>query len=150
MLNNYFSVTKFVNKLNEKIENLLNDEYKLDGKYIEIYFEGNDVNKNQYGIYVKPIFIKLNTEPTKIVKYERILEFFEIQPILTFKENKSRFVPNSKDKKNLFKLVVSLNQEEYKGFKYYPSKMQMCTNQQNCEKIRKQVMEIQKEEFISF
>ena len=78
------------------------------------------------------------------------MEFFEIQPILTFKENKSRFVPNSKDKKNLFKLVVSLNQEEYKGFKYYPSKMQMCTNQQNCEKIRKQVMEIQKEEFISF
>ena len=61
MLNNYFSVTKFANKLNEKIENLLNDEYKLDGKYIEIYFEGNDVNKNQYGIYVKPIFIKINT-----------------------------------------------------------------------------------------
>ena len=144
-MNNYFSVTKFVNKLNEKIENLINNEISL-----EIYFEGNEMNKNEYGINVKPIFIKINTEPIKIVKYEKILEFFEIQPILVFKENKSRFIPNSKDKKNLFKLVVSLNQEEYKGFKYYPSKMQMCTNQQNCEKIRKQVMEIQKEEFISF
>ncbi len=142
---NYYSVTKFVNKLSEHIENLLNSN-----DYLEIYFEGSDITKNQYGISVKPIFITINQNPTKVIKYDKIIEFFDVQPILTFKENKNRWIPNSKDKKNMFKLVVSLTQEEYKGFKYYPSQMKTCTNQQNCDKIRKQVMDVEKEDFINF
>ena len=86
---NYYSVTKFVNKLNEHIENLQeSSDYNLDGKFIDIYFEGSEVGKNQYGITVKPIYIRINFLQPQFIKYDKIIEYFGSQPILSFKESR--------------------------------------------------------------
>ena len=150
----FFSITKFVEKLNEK-KNFIKKSYPIDEPKILVYFEGIDVYKNKFGITIKPLFIRIKDTLDMInIKYDEILEIFETDPIISFKENKSRYIPAIKDKKNMFILEIFLNQQEFNNIKYFPSSMRQCTCISNVEKIRKIVNDLQKsdevEDIISF
>ena len=61
---------------------------------------------------------------------------FDGQLVLTFTENRSRYLP--RDKQNLYYLTIDFTQKEYNGFTYYPTEMFQSMNPKNVEVIRKQ------------
>ena len=146
----FFSVTKFITKLNEQ-ENIIKKDHNIVDPIISVYFEGNDAFKNKYGICFKPIFMTNRTESKpKSIRFDRIQEIYGCQPIISCKENDNKSLPNGKDKKDMFVLDIYLNQKEFKGNKYYPSHMRKCSNNESVEKIRKHVADCQKTDFDDF
>ena len=70
------------------------------------------------------------------IKHEDIVKMFDGQLVLTFTENRSRYLP--RDKQNLYYLTIDFAQKEYNGFPYYPTEMFQSMNPKNVEVIRKQ------------
>ena len=139
----YFSVTKFVNALNDK-ENFIKKEYDIIDPIISVYFEGKEAFKNDFGIAIKPLFIHIKNGSKPIgINYDKIPEIFECHPLVSFKENFNRKLPADNEKQNMFILDIYLNQKEYKGIKYYPTHMDQCYSPTNVEKIRNYVYEYQ-------
>lgn len=144
----FFSVTKFVNKLIEYDNDLLNkNNYTKYKPSIVVYFEAKDVYKNKFGLSIKPLFIKANSTPIKCIKFDKILEIFQCQPIICFKENKDRYIPAEENRKDMFSLNISLEQSEFNEIKYYPSFMlHENSGDTNIKKIRNHIIEYNKKD----
>ena len=132
----YYSITKFVNFMNEKFKNI---------KGIVVYFEAENMFKNKFGkLCIKPVMLKITTSLTTLndeyLKHQKILDLFEAQPVLSFNEGKKHWF--EKDKSKLMYLTVDFKLKEYNGIKYYPSEMFQCLVQKNIDLIRKNKVSI--------
>ena len=125
-----FSITKFVEFMNDKYNN---------PSGVIVYFEASQSFTNKFDkICVKPVMIKVQKLKDVYIKHEDIIKMFDGQLILTFTENRSRHLP--RDKQNLYYLTIDFNQKEYNGFTYYKTEMFQSMNPKNVELIRKQTI----------
>ena len=135
MSSKFFSITKFVE--------FMNDKYNNPSGAI-VYFEASQSFMNKFDkICVKPVMIKVQKLKDVYIKHEDIIKMFDGQLILTFTENRSRHLP--RDKQNLYYLTIDFNQKEYNGVTYYPTEMFQSMNPKNVELIRKQIIRHNKE-----
>ena len=135
MSNKFFSITKFVEFMNDKYNN---------PSGVIVYFEASQAFMNKFDkICVKPVMIKVQKLKDVYIKHEDIIKMFDGQLILTFTENRSRHLP--RDKQNLYYLTIDFNQKEYNGFTYYKTEMFQSMNPKNVELIRKQIIRHNKE-----
>ena len=135
MSSKFFSITKFVE--------FINDKYNNPSGAI-VYFEASQAFMNKFDkICVKPVMIKVQKLKDVYIKHEDIIKMFDGQLILTFTENRSRHLP--RDKQNLYYLTIDFNQKEYNGFTYYKTEMFQSMNTKNVELIRKQIIRHNKE-----
>ena len=135
MSSKFFSITKFVEFMNDKYNN---------PSGVIVYFEASQAFMNKFDkICVKPVMIKVQKLKDVYIKHEDIIKMFDGQLILTFTENRSRHLP--RDKQNLYYLTIDFNQEEYNGFTYYKTEMFQSMNPKNVELIRKQIIRHNKE-----
>ena len=129
MSSKFFSITKFVEFMNDKYNN---------PSGVIVYFEASQAFMNKFDkICVKPVMIKVQKLKDVYIKHEDIIKMFDGQLILTFTENRSRHLP--RDKQNLYYLTIDFNQKEYNGFTYYKTEMFQSMNPKNVELIRKQI-----------
>lgn len=137
--NVYYSVNKFVSFVGEKT--------KKKFKEAILYFENEDVFKNQFEHYcIKPVFILLRNDKEKVfLNHKKILEMCDGQLIVSFSENANRKLP--KDKDSLCEMVISFVQKEFKEFHYYPTLLLTCTNEKNIEAIRSQILRVEHDEY---
>ena len=130
MSSKFFSITKFVEFMNDKYNN---------PSGVIVYFEASQAFMNKFDkICVKPVMIKVQKLKDVYIKHEDIIKMFDGQLILTFTENRSRHLP--RDKQNLYYLTIDFNQKEYNGFTYYKTEMFQSMNPKNVELIRKQTI----------
>ena len=130
MSSKFFSITKFVEFMNDKYNN---------PSGVIVYFEASQAFMNKFDkICVKPVMIKVQKLKDIYIKHEDIIKMFDGQLILTFTENRSRHLP--RDKQNLYYLTIDFNQKEYNGFTYYKTEMFQSMNTKNVELIRKQTI----------
>ena len=125
----FFSVSKFVEFMKTKYENI---------DYMFAYFETSSAFKNRFGrICVKPVFFKLfiNKETTYI-KHSEILEMFESQPIISYSEGKTKYLP--KNKEGLYYITIFFTTKEWNGVKYHPTKINETKSENNVKLIREQ------------
>ena len=135
MSSKFFSITKFVEFMNDKYNN---------PSGVIVYFEASQAFMNKFDkICVKPVMIKVQKLTDIYIKHEDIIKMFDGQLILTFTENRSRHLP--RDKQNLYYLTIDFNQKEYNGFTYYKTEMFQSMNPKNVELIRKQIIRHNKE-----
>ena len=135
MSSKFFSITKFVEFINDKYNN---------PSGVIVYFEASQAFMNKFDkICVKPVMIKVQKLKDIYIKHEDIIKMFDGQLILTFTENRSRHLP--RDKQNLYYLTIDFNQKEYNGFTYYKTEMFQSMNTKNVELIRKQIIRHNKE-----
>ena len=135
MSSKFFSITKFVEFMNDKYNN---------PSGVIVYFEASQAFMNKFDkICVKPVMIKVQKLKDVYIKHEDIIKMFDGQLILTFTENRSRHLP--RDKQNLYYLTIDFNQKEYNGFTYYKTEMFQSMNPKNVELIRKQIIRHNKE-----
>ena len=135
MSSKFFSITKFVEFMNDKYNN---------PSGVIVYFEASQAFMNKFDkICVKPVMIKVQKLKDVYIKHEDIIKMFDGQLILTFTENRSRHLP--RDKQNLYYLTIDFNQKEYNGFTYYKTEMFQSMNTKNVELIRKQIIRHNKE-----
>ena len=135
MSSKFFSITKFVEFMNDKYNN---------PSGVIVYFEASQAFMNKFDkICVKPVMIKVQKLKDIYIKHEDIIKMFDGQLILTFTENRSRHLP--RDKQNLYYLTIDFNQKEYNGFTYYKTEMFQSMNPKNVELIRKQISRHNKE-----
>ena len=114
MSSKFFSITKFVEFMNDKYNN---------PSGVIVYFEASQAFMNKFDkICVKPVMIKVQKLKDVYIKHE---------------ENRSRHLP--RDKQNLYYLTIDFNQKEYNGFTYYKTEMFQSMNPKNVELIRKQI-----------
>ena len=131
----FFSITKFVEFINDKYNN---------PSGVIVYFEASQAFMNKFDkICVKPVMIKVQKLKDIYIKHEDIIKMFDGQLILTFTENRSRHLP--RDKQNLYYLTIDFNQKEYNGVTYYKTEMFQSMNTKNVELIRKQIIRHNKE-----
>ena len=130
MSSKFFSITKFVEFMNDKYNN---------PSGVIVYFEASQAFMNKFDkICVKPVMIKVQKLKDVYIKHEDIIKMFDGQLILTFTENRSRHLP--RDKQNLYYLTIDFNQKEYNGVTYYKTEMFQSMNPKNVELIRKQTI----------
>ncbi|WP_285959356.1 DUF4108 domain-containing protein, partial [Thomasclavelia spiroformis] len=123
MSSKFFSITKFVEFINDKYNN---------PSGVIVYFEASQAFMNKFDkICVKPVMIKVQKLKDIYIKHEDIIKMFDGQLILTFTENRSRHLP--RDKQNLYYLTIDFNQKEYNGFTYYKTEMFQSMNPKNVE-----------------
>ena len=135
MSSKFFSITKFVEFMNDKYNN---------PSGVIVYFEASQAFMSKFDkICVKPVMIMVchsvahapagSFQKLKdvYIKHEDIIKMFDGQLILTFTENRSRHLP--RDKQNLYYLTIDFNQKEYNG------------NPKNVELIMKQIIRHNKE-----
>ena len=135
MSSKFFSITKFVEFMNDKYNN---------PSGVIVYFEASQAFMNKFDkICVKPVMIKVQKLKDIYIKHEDIIKMFDGQLILTFTENRSRHLP--RDKQNLYYLTIDFNQKEYNGVTYYKTEMFQSMNTKNIELIRKQIIRHNKE-----
>ena len=135
MSSKFFSITKFVEFMNDKYNN---------PSGVIVYFEASQAFMNKFDkICVKPVMIKVQKLKDIYIKHEDIIKMFDGQLILTFTENRSRHLP--RDKQNLYYLTIDFNQKEYNGVTYYKTEMFQSMNPKNVELIRKQIIRHNKE-----
>ena len=147
MSSKFFSITKFVEFMNDKYNN---------PSGVIVYFEASQAFMSKFDkICVKPVMINVchsvahapagSFQKLKdvYIKHEDIIKMFDGQLILTFTENRSRHLP--RDKQNLYYLTIDFNQKEYNGFTYYKTEMFQSMNTKNVELIRKQIIRHNKE-----
>ena len=146
MSSKFFSITKFVEFMNDKYNN---------PSGVIVYFEASQFMSKFDKICVKPVMINVchsvahapagSFQKLKdvYIKHEDIIKMFDGQLILTFTENRSRYLP--RDKQNLYYLTIDFNQKEYNGFTYYKAEMFQSMNPKNVELIRKQIIRHNKE-----
>ena len=135
MSSKFFSITKFVEFMNDKYNN---------PSGVIVYFEASQSFMNKFDkICVKPVMIKVQKLKDIYIKHEDIIKMFDGQLILTFTENRSRHLP--RDKQNLYYLTIDFNQKEYNGVTYYKTEMFQSMNTKNIELIRKQIIRHNKE-----
>ena len=135
MSSKFFSITKFVEFMNDKYNN---------PSGVIVYFEASQAFMNKFDkICVKPVMIKVQKLKDVYIKHEDIIKMFDGQLILTFTENRSRHLP--RDKQNLYYLTIDFNQKEYNGVTYYKTEMFQSMNTKNVELIRKQIIRHNKE-----
>ena len=135
MSSKFFSITKFVEFMNDKYNN---------PSGVIVYFEASQAFMNKFDkICVKPVMIKVQKLKDVYIKHEDIIKMFDGQLILTFTENRSRHLP--RDKQNLYYLTIDFNQKEYNGVTYYKTEMFQSMNTKNVELVRKQIIRHNKE-----
>ena len=135
MSSKFFSITKFVEFMNDKYNN---------PSGVIVYFEASQAFMRKFDkICVKPVMINVQKLKDVYIKHEDIIKMFDGQLILTFTENRSRHLP--RDKQNLYYLTIDFNQKEYNGFTYYKTEMFQSMNPKNVELIRKQIIRHNKE-----
>ena len=129
--NKFFTVTKFVSFINEQklAENI---------KSVRLYYKGTYTFKNKFdGLCITPIYIIIftNSKPV-IINHEKLLYMFDAQPVVSFKINKARRIPEGRNRLNMFHLTIDFKQQESKeGYKYYPIEIHKETNDKVVEKI---------------
>ena len=141
----YNSITKFV----ETISKYTKQNHSCTPNSANVYFEGKDAFKNKYKqLCIKPVFIELFVfEDKKIyINHKQILEIYDKQLCISFSESDKRSLPKNKSK--MFILNVDFEAQEYKEIVYYPSEIHQCLNQQNINRIRNQIIDEPKDEFI--
>ena len=141
----YNSITKFV----ETIGKYTKQNHSTFPISANVYFEAKDTFKNKYKqLCIKPVFIELFTVQDKkiYINHKQILEIYEKQLCISFSESEKRSLPKNKSK--LMILNVIFEAQEYKEFIYYPSEIRQCTNQQNINNIRNQIIDEPKDEII--
>ena len=127
----FLSVTKFVEFINEHklAENILK---------VKVYYKGTYTFKNKFDqMCIKPIYIIIftNTKPVYL-NHEKLLALFDAQPVISFKSNKARRIPEGKYRLNMFYLTIDFKQQETKeGYKYYPIEIHKETNEKVVDKI---------------
>ena len=120
----------------------MNDKYNNPSGVI-VYFEASQAFMSKFDkICVKPVMINVchsvaHAPADVYIKHEDIIKMFDGQLVLTFTENRSRYLP--RDKQNLYYLTIDFNQKEYNGFTYYKTEMFQSMNPKNVELIRKQI-----------
>ena len=127
----FFSVTKFVNYI---IENKLAKNIKK----AKLYYKGTYTFKNKFNdMCVKPIYLILFTDSKPVyINHEKILCQFDAQPVISFKTNKARRIPEGKQRLNMFYLTIDFKQQVTKeGFKYYPLEIHKETDPNVVDKI---------------
>lgn len=130
----FYSITKFVEFMKSKFSHSVG---------AIVYFEASNMFKNKFGkLCIKPVMLKVQigvtTDKDVYIKHQKIIDMFEGQPIITFSEGKTRFMP--KDKRNLYYLAVDFCIKEYNGIKYYPSEMFECIVKNNIKLIRDNII----------
>lgn len=139
----FCSVNKFVDYCSQNFKNYTS---------AVLYFENKDAFKNQYErLCIKPVFIQLkNDKKCYNMKHQEIIERFEGNLIVSFKENNSKKLPEDKDL--LCELIVKFEKKIIEENVYYPSRIIICNNEYNIEKVRKQIIaEVEyKEENLDF
>ena len=141
----YNSITKFV----ETISKYTKQNHSCTPNSANVYFEGKDAFKNKYKqLCIKPVFIELFVFEDKniYINHKQILEIYEKQLCISFSESDKRSLPKNKSK--MFILNVDFEAQEYKEIVYYPSEIHQCLNQQNINRIRNQIIDEPKDEFI--
>ena len=134
----YSSITKFVNTINKYTK----QSHSCSTSSANVYFESKDTFKNKYKqLDIKPVIIELFTFSDKkiYINHQQILDIYEGQLCISFSESDKRSLP--KNRSNLFMLNVDFEAQEYKEYIYYPSEICQCTNQQNINNIRNQIID---------
>ena len=131
----FLSVSKFVNFINEQklAENIKN---------VKLYYKGTYTFKNKFdNMCIKPIYIILFTNSKPVyINHEKLLYLFDAQPVISFKINKARRMPEGKNRLNMFYLTIDFKQQESKtasgeSFNYYPIEIHKETNDKIIDKI---------------
>jgi len=127
----FLSVSKFVNFINENqlAENIKN---------VKIYYKGSYTFKNKFNdLCVKPVYIIIFTDSKPVyLNHEKLLSLFDAQPVISFKMNKMRRMPEGRNRLNMFYLTIDFKQQETKeGYKYYPIEIHKETNDKVIGKI---------------
>lgn len=125
----FFSISKFVELMKEKNRSYMS---------ASVYFESSDTFKNKFGkICIKPVMLQLSTlGKHEYIKHQQILDMFDGQLVLYFKESRSRYYPNNQN--DLFYLLINFEKQECVNYEYYHSEMFRCGIKKNVMMIRKQ------------
>ena len=131
----FLSVSKFVSFINENklAENIKN---------VRCYYKGTYTFKSKFDdICIKPVYVIIFTNSKPVyINHEKILSLFAAQPVIAFKTNKFRKIPEGRNRLNMFYLTIDFRQVESKtkdgqSFKYYPIEIHKETNEKVVEKI---------------
>ena len=127
----YFSVSKFVEfiKKEKPAETIRN---------VKLYYKGTYTFIDKFGnMCLKPIYIIIFTNSKPVyINHEKLLYLFDAQPVIQFKTNKARRLPEGRYRLNMFYLTIDFKQQESKdGYKYYPIEIHKEVNQQIVDKI---------------
>lgn len=127
----FCSVNKFVDYISQNFKNYTS---------AVLYFENKDSFTNQYErLCIKPVFIQLKGDK-KIynMKHQEIIERFEGNLFISFKESNSKKIPEGENL--LCELIIKFEQKTIEEYVYYPTRIIICNNEYNIEKVRKQII----------
>lgn len=112
-----------------------------------VYFENKDSFKNKFErLCVLPVLVQLkNKDSCKVLKHKDIIEKFDGKLYLSFGESTLRQLPEDKNK--LCELLIDFKPKTFEDKTYYSSKVIICKNKFNIDKVRSQIVaDIQYEE----
>ena len=131
----FFSISKFVEFINEQklAENI---------KSVRLYYKGTYTFKNKFNdMCIKPIYLIIFNDAKPVyINHEKLLYLIDAQPVISFKTNKARRIPEGKYRLNMFYLTIDFKQVESKtqdgqSFKYYPFEIHKEIDQKVVDKI---------------
>ena len=129
----YCSVTKIANKIKETFS---------DAQRMRLYFDSMEMFKNKFdSLVIKPVLLAYDTKEKKseTMKHEELLKLFDgKQLMVSFKPSPNRQMITNNH--GIYYLNIELTEREYKGVKFYPSKIVGGVTEQKASKIRAQIV----------
>ena len=129
----YCSVTKIANKIKETFS---------DAQRMRLYFDSMEMFKNKFdSLVIKPVLLAYDTKEKKseTMKHEELLKLFDgKQLMVSFKPTSNRQMITNDH--GIYYLNIELTEREYKGVKFYPSKIVGGVTEQKASKIRAQIV----------
>lgn len=129
----YCSVTKIANKIKETFS---------DAQRMRLYFDSMEMFKNKFdSLVIKPVLLAYDTKEKKseTMKHEELLKLFDgKQLMVSFKPSPNRQMITNNH--GIYYLSIELTEREYKGVKFYPSKIVGGVTEQKASKIRAQIV----------
>ena len=136
----YCSVTKIANKVKEINEN---------AKQLRLYFDSTEMFKNKFdSLVIKPVLLAYDgplerhmpmEKKSETIKHEKLLQLFDgKQLMVSFKPSPNRQMITNNH--GIYYLSIELTEREYKGVKFYPSKIVGGVTEQKASKIRSQTV----------
>ena len=129
----FYSVTKFIDYF--KTTKLYESQQHQPSKVI-LWFEPDRTFTNKYKQYcIKPIALTLSGNHTTTLTHKTLLnEFDNVQPIISFMKSKLRSIAKIKKERLTF-LSIEIEQKEFDGKVFYPSRIGTTENVKVIKKI---------------
>ena len=109
--NRWMSINKFMTAISEFTEGV---------KFVTVFFD--DFNETKYNWSVKPIGFNLLTDKAEFLPYYDVHKLIPEMEFIQFKADKNKKMKElSITQKKLYKLIIEVEEKEFKTFKYHQS-----------------------------